>query len=259
MLKDSSKQAAEKNDKNKVTWGPLWAISLTVGIYLVTQVIAVILFFAYYYLLHSNGKEFNNWLNKSIYAQFFYVLIIEIQSVGIVLLFLRWKKATVASIGLVKFKTKDILYSLCGFGVYILIFYATAQALSSFVKSFNINQQQNVGFQTANNTTELVLTFFSLVVLPPIAEEIIFRGFLFGGLRKKMKFVYAALLVSVIFAMPHLLESQSGGLLWVAGLDTFTLSVVSCFLREKTKTLWPSIIMHSLKNFLAFSVIFLIH
>ncbi|MEI7838512.1 MAG: CPBP family intramembrane glutamic endopeptidase [bacterium] len=244
--------------KKEVKWGPLWATSLTIGIYFISQILAAVLLFGYYYIFHFNGKHFNNWLNSSVTVQFFYVLIIEIQSIGIIWLFLKWKNISIKAIGLVKFKAMDLLYAISAFGIYILILYSISETLSKFIKSFNLNQQQDVGFHSPHGMTALILTFFSLVILPPIAEEIIFRGFLFSGLRNKMKFIYAALITSVIFAMPHLLESQKGGLLWVAGLDTFTLSIVSCFLRDQTKTLWPSILLHSLKNFLAFSILFLI-
>ncbi len=259
MLRETFKKIKFSGSENNVTWGPVWGISLTVLIYFFTQILALLLFFIYYYVFHSSTKYFNSWVNNDVIVQFFYVLVVEIQSVSIIFLFLRWKKASLRTIGLIRFRAKDILWSLCGFGIYILIFYALSETISTLVKSFNASQQQNVGFQSASGTTDLILTFISLVILPPIAEEIIFRGFLFSGLRHKMKFIYAVLITSILFALPHLLESEKGGLLWIAGLDTFTLSVVSCFLREHTKSLWPSIMLHSIKNFLAFSVLFLIH
>ena len=138
-------------------------------------------------------------------------------------------------------------------------FYSLALILGALIKSFNINQEQNVGFQSVNGNFGLILAFISLVVLPPIAEEIIFRGYLFSGLRTKIKFIYAALLTSLIFAMPHLIESKDGGILWIAGLDTFILSMVSSALREKTRSLWSSMLLHSFKNGVAFVGLFLIH
>jgi membrane protease YdiL (CAAX protease family) len=44
----------------------------------------------------------------------------------------------------------------------------------------------------------------------------------------------------------------------VAALDTFTLSLVLCYLRQKTDSLWPGIMLHALKNGLAFMSLFLI-
>ena len=58
--------------------------------------------------------------------------------------------------------------------------------------------------------------------------------------------------------LPHLFESSSG-ILWVAGLDTFILSMVLVFVREKTDSLYASMGIHMVKNFLAFASLFLFH
>ena len=48
-------------------------------------------------------------------------------------------------------------------------------------------------------------------------------------------------------------------LLWVAALDTFTLSMVLCYLRQETDSLWPGILLHALKNCIAFITLFVLH
>jgi membrane protease YdiL (CAAX protease family) len=125
----------------------------------------------------------------------------------------------------------------------------TSWAASRF--HINLDQKQELGFDAVVGTIERLMAFVSLVVLPPIVEEVMFRGFLFAGLRKKLPFPAVALLVSLIFASLHLLEG-SGGLLWVAGIDTFVLSLVLCYVREKTGNLWAGIAVHMLKNCVAF-------
>jgi len=94
-------------------------------------------------------------------------------------------------------------------------------------------------------------------VLPPLAEETLFRGFLYTGLRKRWSFVWTTAMVSLLFASLHLFEG-SGGLLWIAGIDTFLLSLVLCYLREKTGNLWAGIIIHILKNGLAFIFLYVL-
>lgn len=97
--------------------------------------------------------------------------------------------------------------------------------------------------------SDLVLAFVLLVVLIPIAEEWIFRGFLYGGLRARKLPVWAsALVVSVLFGLGH-------GQLNV-GIDTFVLSYVACIAREATGTIWPGVVLHMLKNFIAFSLLY---
>jgi len=53
------------------------------------------------------------------------------------------------------------------------------------------------------------------------------------------------------------LQARSGQpLLWVAGIDTFILSLVLIYLREKTDSLYASIGLHMLKNTIAFLGLF---
>ena len=125
--------------------------------------------------------------------------------------------------------------------------------------SLNVHQKQQLGFQDASGGLKLALTFVSLCVLPPLVEETVFRGFMFTTLRGKLKFVWAALITSLIFASAHLEFGSGQPLLWVAALDTFTLSMVLCYLRQKTDSLWPGILLHSLKNCIAFVTLFVLH
>ena len=99
--------------------------------------------------------------------------------------------------------------------------------------------------------------FISLVVLPPIVEEILVRGFLYTSLRKYLPRIWAVIIASALFAAAHLPEGNSGaGLLWVAAVDTFILSAVLIYLREKTDKLWASMMVHGMKNGIAFLSLF---
>src|SRR2546427_533138 len=98
--------------------------------------------------------------------------------------------------------------------------WGAAAALAGALFGVNLDQKQELGFDHVSGASQRLLAFVSLVLLPPIVEETIFRGFLFSGLRKKLRFAYATLVASLLFAAPHLLES-TGGPLWIAGIDTF--------------------------------------
>ena len=112
-----------------------------------------------------------------------------------------------------------------------------------------IGQEQEIGFARAGNAWwEIVLIFISLVIIPPVCEEIVMRGFLFGKLSRKMKVVAAAILTSLLFAVAH-------GQLNV-GIDTFVLSMVLCFARVNTGSIWTGIFVHMFKNGLAFALLF---
>lgn len=58
--------------------------------------------------------------------------------------------------------------------------------IKQFIPGFNIEQRQQVGFNPSTITTqfELILVYFTLAVLAPVAEETLFRGYLFGKMRR---------------------------------------------------------------------------
>jgi len=123
--------------------------------------------------------------------------------------------------------------------------------------SLNFEQEQEIGFSTAVSGLTLVPIFISLVVLPPVVEEILARGFLYTGLRTKLKPILATLITSVLFAVAHLQWGEGAPLLWVAAIDTFVLSMVLCYLRETTGRLAAPIMLHAIKNGIAFAALFI--
>jgi membrane protease YdiL (CAAX protease family) len=127
------------------------------------------------------------------------------------------------------------------------------------IPSLNVEQQQQLGFQPTTSHIGLILTFISLVVLPPLVEEFIMRGFLFTSLLRRLKVVPSIVITSIIFASAHLQFGSDAPLLWVAAIDTFMLSLVLCYMRYKTGSLWPGIFLHALKNCVAFLSIFIFH
>ncbi len=240
-------------------WGPIAATLWALAIFLGTQFIAGVVLSIYPGLKHWSSAQADSWLQNSTAAQFVFTLLVEVMSVWCVLLLLRFYKAAIGVIGLLHVKLKDVWYAIIGFAAYFVSYLLLVSVLTQLIHSLNLNQQQNVGFQQATTTTDLVMAFISLVILPPIAEEIMFRGFVFTGFRRKFGFLLATLGTSILFAAPHLLEATSGGPLWVAGIDTFILSFVLCFLREKTGRLWAGMGVHALKNGVAFATLFIFH
>jgi uncharacterized protein len=123
----------------------------------------------------------------------------------------------------------------------------------------NVDQKQQIGFTGAHGFLPLLVTFLSLAVIPPLVEETVMRGFLFSSLRAKLALRTAVVITSVLFAIGHLQFGSGAPLLWIAALDTLTLSLFLIYLRQKTDSLWASILLHGLKNSLAFIFIFIYH
>ncbi|MCZ6901364.1 MAG: CPBP family intramembrane metalloprotease, partial [Rickettsia endosymbiont of Ixodes persulcatus] len=106
------------------------------------------------------------------------------------------------------------------------------------------------------STWQYIVAFVMLVVLAPVGEELLFRGYLYGKLRKSAPIWLAVLATSLTFGLAHLWTGGEGPLQWAVAVDTFVLSLVMCSVREYTGAIWITIFMHMAKNGLAFYLLF---
>jgi membrane protease YdiL (CAAX protease family) len=243
----------------KVPWGAWAAVVYATVVYFAAQFFASLFIIIYPHLHHWNKAVAQNWLDTSVYAQFWYVLAAEVLTFGAIWWFVRRRKGSLRTIGWRRLRFTDVAYALAGFALYFIGYVIVLSVVSHLVPSLNVNQKQELGFQDTSGDINLLLTFLSLVVLPPLVEETVFRGFVFSGLKNKLPVMYAAILTSVLFASAHLQFGSGKPLLWVAAIDTFTLSLVLCYLRQKTDGLWAGVFLHAMKNGIAFVSLFLLH
>ena len=188
--------------------------------------------------------------------RFLLILSIEVLTLWGISLLVNRRKWTWKDIGLGrKPHLRDLGQGALTYVAYFVIFifvYMVEQA-SGLI---NTEQAQQLGFDNVTGPM-LVFVFISLVILPPIAEEIVFRGFIFKGLRKRLPYIQTALITSVLFGIAHLEFGNGGPLNWAAAIDTFTLSMLLTYATERYKSIWPAMIAHMLKNLIAFSLLFL--
>lgn len=137
-----------------------------------------------------------------------------------------------------------------------LVFMFASSLLISLIKilvpNFPIEQGQDVGISAAQlyYRRDFLLVFALLVLVGPLVEELIFRGYLYGKIRQKTTAWLATLIVSILFGLAH---GQ-----WNVGLITFVMSIGMCLCREVTGSLYPAIIIHMIKNGLAFVLLFIL-
>ena len=137
----------------------------------------------------------------------------------------------------------DIGLSPIGFIASLFLAAGLVGLFSSF-PWFNVNEVQDVGFSVYMSSGDRIIAFLTLVVMAPIAEEIIFRGWLYGKIRERLTgqvsevvgTIISILIVSVLFGLVHLQ--------WNVGVNVFALSVVLCVLREITGTIYAGILTH---------------
>lgn len=257
-MSDVSSEHQKLKAKPKFDFGsPLRVIGTVLLAFLASQLVAVIVIQIALGIFRG-GASLNDLLTSSASAQFFYVLLAEGLAIAIIYLFLRRRKLGFAQIGLGRRpRWRDLKVALAGFGIFYVLLITATVVISALVPSFDVEQAQDVGFESLNNSLDKLIAFVALVLIPPVGEEILMRGYLFTGLRARLNFVRAGLITSVIFGLAHLEFGSDGPLVWVAGLATFILSLVLVYTREKTGALYAPIMIHMFNNSVAFSIHFL--
>lgn len=175
----------------------------------------------------------------------------------LVIIFVPWKlfkkKTTRDELGLRGLPTwTDVLLAPIGFIVTIILSAALTALMMAILPGINWQETQQVGYDrgTLYRFSDFALAFSCLVILAPVCEEIIFRGWLYGKLRFRMPAVPAILITSVLFGIMH---GQ-----WNVGVTVFAMSLGMCVMRELTGTIWGGVLLHMIKNGIAFYFLFII-
>lgn len=154
------------------------------------------------------------------------------------------------SVGLTRsVRGEDWRYYVAGLPVFYITVLVLSIVAAMIFGDEVMNQTQEIGFAATNNVSELVFIFVALVIVAPLFEEMMMRGFLFGKLREYLSLWPSAVLVSLVFALAH-------GQINV-GIMTFILSMFACRMREKTGVIWAGLFLHMTVNLVAYSVRFL--
>jgi uncharacterized protein len=106
---------------------------------------------------------------------------------------------------------------------------------------FGVPEQEDI----AEGFGALPVQVLLIVIAAPISEELLFRGLIFGGIRKHMPRIAAALVAGLIFGALHALTGLSA----VPPLIAF--GFILCLLYEKTGSVVPGIVLHMLNNSVA--------
>lgn len=237
---------------------PVTAFFVTVGLFLLGQFLGSLIV-QLFMLVEGDGRSAEPALFGSpILLRFAFGLISYGCMLAMTAGFLRMRRLSFRDIGLWGPRLSDAGLALIALVVYISVFVTAASVLRLLLPGLDLDQKQDLGFDDATGA-HLVLTFGLLVIVAPIVEEVMMRGLLFTSLRRQTPFWLAAVITSLLFAVLHLGGGEVGaGPLWIAAIDTMVLSLVLCYLRERTGRLWASIGLHMLKNSVAFMSLFIL-
>lgn len=236
--------------------GPLRIIVTVLLIFAISQLLAAFIADLFLSLLHPH-IDARGLLNNSTPGQFFYVALAEATAVGLVLWVLKRRGLSAGAIGLGrKPRWNDLKRAVLGFGAFYVLLIIVNALMALLFPGLSTNQTQDVGFNSLNSPLDHLLAFVGLVLLPPLGEEPLIRGYLYSGLRSRWAMTPALIVTSLLFGLAHLQTGSGAALLWTAGADTFMLSVILVYLREKTGALYAGMLVHALNNAIAFVVHF---
>ena len=172
-----------------------------------------------------------------------------------------WRtRTTRKELGVPDFPTwMDIVLSVPAYVVYMITSGIVMLIAVNMIPGINTTQAQELPFTQTMLTQgwQYVLAFLVMVVLAPLAEELLYRGYLYGKLRQISSAIVTVLVTSVAFGAAHLWTGGDGPLQWAVAIDTMILSVMLCVLREYTGAIWAGTLVHMIKNGLAFYLLFI--
>ena len=117
-----------------------------------------------------------------------------------------------------------------------------------FLSLFSLSIQQDFSVLFTDMSSAWGILFGGAIVAP-VVEEIIFRGFIFAGLRTRYGWVKAALISSALFSVIHFQPT--------AFLPIMVLGMIFAYLYQRSGSIWPAIIMHLSSNAIALGAAFL--
>ena len=252
-------QAKPADDSSTVPWNPWLGALFTIFLFIGAQFAASVLILLIPQVAGWSTAETKQWLNNSLLSRIIFLSLTTVFILAPLHFYLKRHNVGYKILGLRKPQWLDLAWSLAALPLYILTFAISVAIIKHFAPGLDVNQSQDLGFNATYNAGQLFFIAIALVILPPITEEIIFRGMLYKKKKKGLPILIAALVTSLLFAAGHLLEGGDGGLLYIAGIDTFVLSLILVGLREVSGGLWSCIGLHAIKNGIAFVTLFILH
>ena len=244
---DGMRKRAKKDEKYKKRLTVFWALAITLWVGFVFFAAQIVVFLIARMLINAV-----NWSINENVAQTVCMVISYALALGVLILVAKKifsAQVTRDSLGLRGLPTwTDILLSPVGYIVSLLGAGAIVYVMQLILPVVNWSETQDVGFNNVVSSMDRIITFVALVILAPLMEELIFRGYLYSRLRGKMSALPAIILVSVLFGVMH---GQ-----WNVGIVVGVMSVVLCIAREMTGTIYAGILMHMIRNGIAFYMLY---
>src|SRR5215211_7120987 len=154
------------------------------------------------------------------------------------------KDLTPASFGLRPVR----LGSAVGWGVLVFVAFWILTAIYVALVGQPEQQELTRDLREEGSLAALIGYGVLLAFVAPLAEELFFRGFMYGVVREKIGVAWGAVVTGVVFGLVHVAGSpiETVGVLVILG-------VLLCVLYQQTGSLLPCIALHAINNAISFA------
>ena len=179
------------------------------------------------------------------------ILSLIMQCTGMLVCFILWRK---------EMRNKWVVYNLTWepkagrplWQASLLVFtvaIAGCLGLNLIMNGLQLTLFSEEFLEVAESQTSVPVVFGVLMygLVSPLAEEIVFRGVIYGKMKKAVGASTALPLAALFFAIYH------GNI--IQGVYAFLIGAVLCYLYEKSGSLWPAVIFHGVGNLAVYLII----
>jgi membrane protease YdiL (CAAX protease family) len=127
-------------------------------------------------------------------------------------------------------------------GMWVVFGVLMSAGYADLMESLGVEQSQETVklFQKEQDMMVVFLMAFTAVVVAPICEEIVFRGYLYGAAKRFVGSLVSSITTGLVFSAAH------GSM--VSMLPLFVFGMVLAWLYEQTGSIWAPIAVHFLFN-----------
>ena len=137
---------------------------------------------------------------------------------------------------------RPVAWSVLGFWLLVYVGYLVIQTLVELV--FPIEHNEFIKSLAGSKHFGLAV---GMIVIAPVIEELVFRGYLYKAWRHTRLGLWGTLIVtSLLFTAVHMAQYSGMILVYV-----FALSILLGLAREKSGSIWPPLVIHSMNNLIA--------
>jgi len=172
-------------------------------------------------------------------------ILFQLMLMGMVVAFVRWRVGLAEWLGL-RWKAWPLAFAIAPLTVFFVWCLLGTLHLSGWngwlERGLGIDSMQEAVklLQQSSDPRVIGLMAFAAVIVAPLAEEVVFRGYLYPAAKRFCGPAGAILFSSLVFAAAH------GNV--VALLPLFVLAVLLCLIFEFTGSIWACIAVHFLFN-----------